>query len=374
VRSFFLRHAGKLVASLFITCGIVFTVHKGGLKFLPEGGDFDQFVRRWWTLPLYLCFLLAMTWFRSVRWRFLLRSITEVPKARLFAVSCVGFAAILLMPFRLGEIVRPYMIRTPPSQRDGTKRGITLTAATTSVIAERIIDGFYLSIVLALALLFVPTVHPLPDRVVGIPVTVAHVRMSGYLMLVLFATAFSTLAVFYFARSWAHRATLIVVGKVSTPLAEKLAGLFEKLVDGLHVFGRGKDAFGFFVETTLYWTINAAGMWLLAWGCGVVHADGSSALPGEAFGLMGMLGCAILIPGPPGMLGVFQAGLYSGMTMFYPTSVVTGPGAAYVFLMYAAQVVFQIVAGLAGFLSLSPSGRGSFRALERGDSIAPESA
>jgi uncharacterized membrane protein YbhN (UPF0104 family) len=42
--------------------------------------------------------------------------------------------------------------------------------------------------------------------------------------------------------------------------------------------------------------------------------------------------------------------------------------------MYAAQVVFQIVAGLAGFLSLSPSGRGSFRALERGDSIAPEGA
>jgi len=377
VRKFFLRHAGKLVASFFITCGIVVTVHKGGLKFLPEGGDFDQFARRWWTLPIYLGFLLGMTWFRSVRWRFLLRSIAEVPKARLFSVSCVGFAAILLLPFRLGEIVRPYMIRTPPSQRDRTSpagKGITLTAATSSVVAERIIDGLYLSIVLALSLLFVPTIHPLPDRVVGIPVTVAHVRMSGYVMLALFVTLFVTLAVFYFARSWAHRATLIVVGKISTPLAEKLAGLFEKLVDGLHVFGRGKDAFGFFVETTCYWTINAAGMWLLAWGCGVVHTDGSAASLGEAFGLMGMLGCAILIPGPPGMLGVFQAGIYSGMTMFYPTSVVTGPGAAFVFLLYAAQVVFQIVAGVVGFLSLEPGGRRSFQALERGDSIAPADA
>ena len=377
MRPFFLRHAGKLAASFFITCGIVFTIHKGGLKFLPEGGDFDQFVRRWWTLPIYFGFLLAMTWFRSVRWRFLLRSIAEVPKARLFSVSCVGFAAILLIPFRLGEIVRPYMIRTPPSQRDRTGhagKGITLTAATSSVVAERIIDGLYLSIVLALSLLFVPTVHPLPDRVVGIPVTVAHVRTMGYAMLGLFATAFSTLAVFYFARSWAHRVTLTVVGKVSTTLAERLTGLFEKLVDGLHVFGRGKDALGFFVETTLYWTINATGMWLLAWGCGVVHTDGSAASLGEAFGLMGMLGCAILIPGPPGMLGVFQAGIYSGMTMFYPTSVVTGPGAAFVFLLYAAQVVFQIVAGIVGFLSLEPSGRRSFQALERGDSIAPADA
>jgi len=196
----------------------------------------------------------------------------------------------------------------------------------------------------------------------------------GYAMLGLFATAFSTLAVFYFARSWAHRVTLTVVGKVSTTLAERLTGLFEKLVDGLHVFGRGKDALGFFVETTLYWTINATGMWLLAWGCGVVHTDGSAASLGEAFGLMGMLGCAILIPGPPGMLGVFQAGIYSGMTMFYPTSVVTGPGAAFVFLLYAAQVVFQIVAGIVGFLSLEPSGRRSFQALERGDSIAPADA
>jgi len=368
------RHAGKLVASVFITCGIVLMVHKGGLKFLPEGGDFDQFLRRWWTLPAYFVFLLAMTWFRSVRWRFLLRSIAEVPKARLFAVSCVGFAAILLMPFRIGEIVRPYLIRTPPSQRDQTSRAITLTSATSSVVAERIIDGLYLSIVLALALVFVPTVHPLPDRVVGIPVTVEHVRMSGYAMLGLFAAAFLTLAIFYFARSWAHRATLLVVGKVSTPLAEKLAGLFEKLVDGLHVFGRGKDALGFFVETTFYWVINAAGMWLLAWGCGVVHADGSPATPGEAFGLMGMLGCAILIPGPPGMLGVFQAGIYSGMTMFYPTSVVTGPGAAYVFLMYAAQVVFQIAAGGVGFLSLAPAARSPLGALEEGDRIAPADA
>ena len=47
----------------------------------------------------------------------------------------------------------------------------------------------------------------------------------------------------------------------------------------------------------------------MAWGCGVVHADGSGATLGEACALMGMLGCAILIPGPPGLLGVFQAGL-----------------------------------------------------------------
>jgi uncharacterized membrane protein YbhN (UPF0104 family) len=183
------------------------------------------------------------------------------------------------------------------------------------------------------------------------------------MMLLLFCVAFATIAVFYFARSWAHRTTLAIVGKVSMPLAKKLATMAEKFADGLHVFGRFGDAAGFFVETTGYWLINALGMWLLAWGCGVVHADGSSATFGEACSLMGMLGCAILIPGPPGLLGVFQAGLYAGMTMYYPTDVVTGPGAAFVFLLYSTQVVFQLAAAGVS-LAIEGRSRGALVALE----------
>jgi uncharacterized protein (TIRG00374 family) len=371
---FLRRHKGKLVASLLITLGIWATLHKGGLKIVPEGGDFSAV--RWWVLPIYALTLLGFAWFRSARWRFLLRGVAEVPKVRLFAVSMVGFAAILIMPFRIGEFVRPYMIRTRPQDRRAGERAITMTAATSSVVAERVIDGLYLSIVLALALVFVPHVVPLPDTVVGIPVSVEHVRQSGFVMLGLFCCLFTTIAVFYFAKSWAHRTTLLIVGKVSMRLAEKLAGLVEKAVDGLHVFGRGRDAAGFFLETTAYWALNALGMWLLAWGSGVVHADGSAIAFGESCALMGMLGCAILIPGPPGMLGVFQAGIYAGMTMYFPTDVVVGPGAAYVFLMYASQVLFQLAAGGFGMVWLQRHGmEGGLRALEQAElDVAPTEA
>lgn len=356
--SFLRKHAIKLIASAVITAGVLYTVQKGGLKLVPDGGDFDHV--RWWALALYVPLFLGMTWFRSVRWRFLLRSIAEIPKRKLFAVSCVGFAAILLVPFRLGEFVRPYMIRTKPDERKDGERVITMTAATSSVVAERVIDGLFLSIVLALVLVFVPTVWPLPDKVVGLPITVAQVRWSGYAMLVLFSIAFTTIAVFYFARAWAHRATMVVFGVVSKRLGEKLAGIAEKLADGLHVFGNGRDLAGFLLETAIYWAFNAAGMWVLAWGCGVVHADGSAITFPEACGLMGFLGCAILIPGPPGLLGVFQAGIYAGMTMYYPTAIVIGPGAAYVFLLYMAQVVLTLGTGGWGLWAES-AGRGGLR-------------
>jgi hypothetical protein len=370
--TFLRRNAVKFVASIVITCGIVYTVHKGGLKFLPEGGDFQRV--RWWTLPIYVALLGTMTYFRAVRWRFLLRSIAAVPRKRLLIISSIGFAAILVLPFRIGEIVRPYMLRTPPSARGAGSRPnvrpITLTAATSSVVAERIIDGLYLSVVLAVALFSVPHIEPLPDKVVGIPVTVEHVRMSGYIMFAAFAVLFATIIVFYFARTWAHNATLVVLGKVSRRAAERLAETFEKFAEGLHVFGRGKDAFGFFVETTLYWGLNAFGMWVLAWGCGVTHADGSSASFGESCALMGMLGCAILIPGPPGLLGVFQAGIYAAMTMYYPTSVVVGVGSAYVFLLYALQVAFTLTIGGLGVLL----DHGWVRALQAVPTDSPSSA
>jgi uncharacterized membrane protein YbhN (UPF0104 family) len=289
-----------------------------------------------------------MTWFRSVRWRFLLRGVAAVPKWRLFAVTNAGYLAILVLPFRIGEFVRPYLIRTPPEERAPGRPVLTMTAATSSVVVERVIDGMFLSLVLATMLLLVPTIDPLPARVIGLPVSVAHVRLMGFMMVAVFAAALATILVFYFARDWADRATHAVLGTASRRLADKVAGTANKVVDGLHVFRRGRDLLGLLGETSVYWICNAIGMWVLAIGCGVVHADGSPITLPETCTVMGMLGCTVLIPGPPGLLGVFQAGVYAGMTMYFPTEVVVGPGAAYVFLLYVSQVVITIAVGLWG--------------------------
>lgn len=341
-RSFVRRHAVKLLASALITIGVIYTVESGGLKLVPDGGDFAHV--RWLGVAAYVPLLLAMTWFRAVRWRFLLRQIIVVPKMRLFAVSCIGFFAMWALPFRLGELARPLLLRTRPDEIKPGKPVLTLTAATGTIVAERVIDGLFVSIVLAIALITVPTVHPLPETVVGLTwISVAHVRLMGFAMLGLFTVAFTVIAVFYFARGFAVRATQAVFGIFSHKLATKLADIASHLANGLHVFSRGRDFFGFVLETAAYWMLNAAGMWVLALACGVTHGNGSAITFGEACALMGMLSCAILIPGPPGLLGVFQAGIYAGMTMYFPTAIVIGPGAAYVFLVYITQVAFCFV-------------------------------
>jgi hypothetical protein len=235
-----------------------------------------------------------------------------------------------------------------------------MSMATGSVLAERITDALYLSIILAIALFAVPTIKPLPKTVVGATISVEQVRYYGFATFGIFSTAFVVMAIFYFARTWAHRTTLRVFGMVSKSLGEKLAGIAERFADGLHFLGRPRAALPFLLETSAYWWINVLGMWYLARACGLVHADGTPATLGESCAMMGMLGVTILIPGTPGMIGVFQLGIYAGMTMYYPTEVVTGPGAAYVSLLYGIQVAFMVVAGAFGFLL----DRGSLQAIE----------
>ena len=339
---FLRRHALKLALSAVITVAILWGLKSVGLKLWPSGVSFRHV--RWWALPLYLLTVAGMSYFRAVRWRFLLRRITgDMPTSRLLAISWIGFAAILLMPFRLGEFVRPALIRE--------KGKVSFSSATGSVVGERVVDGLYLSIVLAVALVFVPHIEPMPTADLELPgggrvvISGQHLRASGFLMLGVFAIAFVVIAVFYFARAFAHRMTMRVFGIVSKELGEKLATFAEKLAGGLHFLGSGRDASGFFLETSFYWALNVLGMWLLAWGCGITHADGTSIRFGETCAMMGMLGIAVLIPGPPGLLGTFQAGIYAGLVMYFPVDVAKEAGAAYVFLLYAVQVIWTVGTG-----------------------------
>lgn len=335
--SFVRRNLIKLVLSALITACLLYAIAKEDMSLVPPLATFRHV--RWWTIPVYLLMLTTMTYFRAVRWRYLLRSFADVPKGRLLRLSLIGFAAILILPFRIGEFVRPMMLKKDIK--------ISMSAATGTIVAERIVDGLIVSIVLALGLLYLPTIDPLPETVVGLSVKMSLVRGSGFTMLGIFGVAFTTIAVFYFARDFARRATLAVFGLFSKKLAEKLAAMASGLADGLHFLQRGRDALPFLGETAIYWILNGAGMWFLAWGCGVVHADGSSIHVAEGFAMMGMLGATVLIPGPPGLLGLFHVGIYCGMSLFFPADVIEGPGAVYTFLLYAIQASFQTLAGAA---------------------------
>ena len=136
----------------------------------------------------YFAILLVIHLVRTVRWGMLIAPLYKPPFRRLNAVSAVGFMLLIILPFRIGEVARPYLIRQP-----GKLSG---TAAFASIVGERVLDGLIVAAMLVLLLLRVP----------GDTKDLAWVRAGGWGMFAFFGALLIFLLVAYWAKPFALRA------------------------------------------------------------------------------------------------------------------------------------------------------------------------
>ncbi|MEB2311551.1 MAG: lysylphosphatidylglycerol synthase transmembrane domain-containing protein [Sorangiineae bacterium] len=329
------RRRVELVASLAIAGGFAWLLHAGALPLVPPASAFARV--RWWAVAVYFGLWCVIHVVRAGRWWLLIAPVRPVPLGRVTRVALIGFAAIVLLPFRTGEVVRPVLIR---------RRGhLSAWVATGTVAAERVIDGLCLSVLLFIALRLARPLDPLPDRIGELPVPVAVVPGAAYTALAVFAAAFLVMALFYWRRAWARRVSERVVGLVSERLARWLADRVEQVADGLGFLPRLRYAIPFVGLTLAYWLSNAAATWFLAWACGF---DTMSFW--QAAACVGVLALGILLPNAPGFFGAFQISVYAGFAMYFEPTLVTGPGAAFVFIVYLVQVAISLGFGAAALL------------------------
>jgi len=122
----------------------------------------------WWTVvPMFGMYILAHV-FRSQRLGILLG--TPVPFWGLFSVNAIGFLAINVIPLRLGELVRPYVLLE--------RYGVPFGRAVAAIVTERIID---LSMLLLMLLTLSIWVDLPQDGVLanGVDVVRAGQQMAG---------------------------------------------------------------------------------------------------------------------------------------------------------------------------------------------------
>jgi len=95
-------------------------------------------------LVLSFIFVLLTYWARSVRWQYLLAPIGNTHFRTVFRTTVIGFAALSLLPARVGDVLRPYLL--------ARQEGLPMSATFATVIMERVLD---LITVLALLALYV---------------------------------------------------------------------------------------------------------------------------------------------------------------------------------------------------------------------------
>jgi len=333
--SFLGRHARALVASLALVVGFLLVMRAGALPVLPPAGVLAQTTG--WLVAVFLVAMLSSMLLKYARLYFLLKPIAQIPMRRLMSISCIAMALITLLPFRVGEIARPAMLR-----EKGKVSGWALTA---TVAAERIIDGIVFGVALLAGLALAPAHQPVPDHIGALPVPAALVPRAAVTATAMFGVLMVTMSLFYWRRDLAHLVTHRVLGVVSRRLAETVAGIVERSGEGLHFLSDVRHAGPYAAVTLLSVAANVWAVQVLAAAVGLPRLDFA-----QAAVVLGILAIGFALPNAPGFFGVVQLALYAGLALYVPAEMLTREGAAFVFLYYVSYLAVVFILALLGLL------------------------
>ncbi|HWO26463.1 MAG TPA: lysylphosphatidylglycerol synthase transmembrane domain-containing protein [Kofleriaceae bacterium] len=292
-------------------------------------------------LAAFLGLQLTVHLCRALRWNHLLAPLgVQVPPGPLLAISSVGFMAILALPARLGELVRPGLLR---------RRGVTASAALGTVAVERIVDGLMASLLVFGACFAL--------RGPGAP---AWMMPTAYLALGGFAAALGFLAL---ARRRPEATVRLGLAASLLPwLAPRAARVLEaKLLEVIRGFAALADRrrlAAFCAWSLVYWIANGLGMWVLARGFGLpLSVTGGLAT-------MGLVAVGLSLPNSPGLVGQFQWFTLLGLSLYLGPGVLCAPGApgdacgalhaqalAFAIGSHLLQVVWHVATGALGLAS-----------------------
>ncbi|MCP5141064.1 MAG: flippase-like domain-containing protein [Chromatiales bacterium] len=254
---------------------------------------------------------------RAAGWRILLLPHARIPATRLFSPVAIGYMANNLLPARLGEFARAYVV--------GKRDPVSKTAAFGSIVVERLLDAFaLLSVMLAITL-----VLPYPEWV------------KDAALLLLIAMFGLALVLIVLRRSEDLRTRL--VHRWLTPYAPRLANhLLWYMNTFLGGAGRPHELMlllGLIFWIYLRWTLEA-GMYLLTF-----YALGLDAVlpPHAAVFVMVVVNIACMVPQAPGYIGAVQFATVESLALF---NIDSGTAIAYSLLVHVAFFVPITVVGL----------------------------
>jgi uncharacterized protein (TIRG00374 family) len=230
-----------------------------------------------YALPL-LGAIVLFYWFKAVRIRMLLIPLRSIPVSGIVPAMMIGFAANNLLPARLGELARMYLL--------GRKHSLSKTSVLASMIVERLFD-----LLAALGLLALVVIS------VQVPVTLIKPGyFIGGLELALLGI---TVAMVMWTRIFVSLVRA-ATGFLPSTLQSGLTHHLELGAAGTHAIRQPRLLSGIAFTSILQSLFRAAAMYL------AVLAVGLNVPVSAAFVLLALSTAAITLPSAPGFFGTIQ--------------------------------------------------------------------
>lgn len=267
-------------------------------------------------IPALILYFIGV-WIRAVRWHFLLRSIKPVGTSSLFHAVVIGYMANDILPARMGELVRAYVL--------GRQENVSKAATLVTIVVERIFDGLTMLTFIVAASFFL---HFNDEALAG------RLRLVG----IVFIVAIAALALLAGMPRRVERIADFFLRRLpSEPLRVRAGNLTRSLLNGLGALRSPIDSFATYALSLLAWLCETGMYMLIAIGFNIT-------LPFPVFLLAASFANLVTIaPSTPGYVGVFDAPIVYTLTLF---GVNQNLATSYTLILHAALYLPVTLLGL----------------------------
>lgn len=267
----------------------------------------------WYLIPA-VAVSLVMQLFRAWRWQLELRPLEHVRFGTLWVIICVGYMAINVLPARLGEFVRPWLL--------SRRTNVAFSNVVGNLVIEKTLDSMCIVFFILIGLL---TTSDLPDWVqkgAAVPAAIA-------------ATLATLVGLLYFkGEAFVDRH---VLERLPERFRDKVRGVLESIIDGMNIIPDGRLLASVMALSLAYWSLPVLSSYIAILGFGFE-------LPFNAAIIVFIcIGFGTAIPNAPLQVGTYQAACIVALSLF---GVPRADALAYGILLNAIQAVTLVAQGL----------------------------
>ncbi|MBI2761268.1 MAG: flippase-like domain-containing protein [Chloroflexi bacterium] len=268
-----------------------------------------------WLIPAVGAIVLSIT-LRAVRWRLLFYPNKDLRFSSVFGSLNVGYLVNDILPMRLGEVVRAYLV--------GQLEGVSATHALSTVAVERVLD-------MVVTLGFLAALLPFVDLPAGaaLKIEIVTVLAVGALLVMLVAGA---------KPKQTHTLAGIVTRRLPARLADRVHSVLDSFLGGFAVLSRPGLAAQLVVLSVVLWALAALGMYLVMFA---FHLYLSPAAP---LFVLALVSLSFVVPASPGYVGVFHLAAQSALQAF---DVSAADALSYAFVAHIVAFAPPMVMGAA---------------------------
>jgi len=271
---------------------------------------------------LAIVILLLSNIIRAWRWQILVKPIKYVSFEPAFSSIMIGYFGNSVLPFRMGEFLRAFVV--------ADKTSLTASTAFGTIVIERILDFIGLSIVI----LLIMTVYPLTSVGGSIIIGVIVLSLTAFIFFFLFGGFKSSLLVKI------EKLSLLRIG-----LLHKILLFIKNFLDGATTI-RATNKLGIILLYTLI-------IWIMYY-CSTYLATIATGIELEWFGFGVLListTLAISVPAAPGYVGTYHAAAVYILTNLFDVGRVDAQAAA--IILHAVGIIPIVIIGAGYFLNNS---------------------